>query len=169
MRKTLMLTLLATSLSAGAATAQAPTSPPPPPARGPGSVLALEAAQTAVSTCLASGYKVSASVLDSAGVVRVIYADDGARGGAIDSATRKAFTVTTFKASSAAVAGQAASDAALQAKIAADPKLFARAGGLPLMVGGELVGAIGVGGAPGGEKDEVCAQAGIDKIKARLK
>jgi uncharacterized protein GlcG (DUF336 family) len=37
------------------------------------------------------------------------------------------------------------------------------------MVGGEVIGAVGVGGAPGGEKDEVCTAAGIDKIKARLK
>jgi uncharacterized protein GlcG (DUF336 family) len=47
--------------------------------------------------------------------------------------------------------------------------LFARAGGLPIMAGGELIGAIGVGGAPGGDKDEVCAKAGLARIQDRLK
>jgi uncharacterized protein GlcG (DUF336 family) len=42
-------------------------------------------------------------------------------------------------------------------------------GGVPIKVGEEVIGAIGVGGAPGGDKDEACAQAGIDKIKDRLK
>jgi uncharacterized protein GlcG (DUF336 family) len=54
-------------------------------------------------------------------------------------------------------------------RLKADPKLFARAGGFPLMAGNELVGAIGVGGAPGGEKDAVCAQAGIAKIQGMMK
>jgi uncharacterized protein GlcG (DUF336 family) len=42
-------------------------------------------------------------------------------------------------------------------------------GGLPIKAGEEVIGGIGVGGAPGGEKDEACAQAGIDTIKVRLK
>ena len=66
-------------------------------------------------------------------------------------------------------AKQQAADPAVDAKIKADPKLFPRAGGFPLMAGTELVGAIGVGGAPGGDKDAVCAQAGIAKIQAMLK
>ena len=69
----------------------------------------------------------------------------------------------------AALETSSKTDTALQAKLAADPKLFARAGGLPVMVGGKLVGAFGVGGAPGGDKDEVCAKAGLAKIADRLK
>ena len=42
-------------------------------------------------------------------------------------------------------------------------------GGLPIMVGDDVIGAIGVSGAPGGDKDEVCAKAGIDKVAADLK
>jgi uncharacterized protein GlcG (DUF336 family) len=48
-------------------------------------------------------------------------------------------------------------------------KILILAGGLPVKAGDEVVGAIGVGGAPGGEKDEACAQVGMDKIKDRLK
>ena len=68
-------------------------------------------------------------------------------------------------------------DPAFKAKVEANPKLYPRPrpGALPLMVGNELIGAIGFGGAPtangvqGGLRDEACAKAGLEKIKARLK
>ena len=66
-------------------------------------------------------------------------------------------------------------DPALKAKLEADPKHRPRPGGLPLMVGNDVIGAIGYGGAAtlngvqGGLRDEVCAKAGLEKIKARLK
>ena len=44
-----------------------------------------------------------------------------------------------------------------------------RAGGIVIKQGEEVIGAIGVGGAPGGDKDEACARAGIDKIKERIR
>ena len=66
-------------------------------------------------------------------------------------------------------------DKALEAKLDADSNLRARPGGLPIMVGNEVIGAVGVGGTPtrngiaGGLGDEACAKAGLDKIKDRLK
>lgn len=175
-RSMLMFNFAATAVAAlgiatviHAQTASAPQGPPSPPARGPDSALALEAAQTAISTCQASGYNVGVTVVDSAGEVRVLLAGDATPERAVESSTGKALTVIAFKLPSAAVAQQAASDPALAARIAADPKLRARAGALPLTVGSELIGAIGVGGAPGGDKDEACAAAGIDKIKSRLR
>jgi uncharacterized protein GlcG (DUF336 family) len=147
----------------------APRTPPPPPARGPALDVALEAAQTALATCTANGYKTGVVVVDSAGILKVVLAADGASQRAVDSATGKSFTVITYKTASSAVAKQAEADKDLAARLTADPKQRARAGALPLLVSGELIGAIGVGGAPGGEKDEVCAQAGIDKVKDRLK
>ena len=48
-------------------------------------------------------------------------------------------------------------------------KILILGGGLPIKVGEEVIGGIGVGGAPGGDKDEACAQTGIEKINARLK
>ena len=154
--------------------AQTPAAPgaprtPPPLARSIGIDLALQAAQTAVASCTASGYNVGVTVLDAGGVIRLMYASDKAGGGPIDSSTKKAYTALTFKESTADVATQQAADPAVDAKIKADPKLFPRAGGFPLMAGTELVGAIGVGGAPGGEKDAVCAQAGIAKIQGMIK
>jgi uncharacterized protein GlcG (DUF336 family) len=131
--------------------------------------LALEAAQTALATCTANGYKVGVSVVDSAGISKVVLAADGASPRAVDSGSGKAFTAVTFKTSSAAIQKQAETDKELAARLTADPKQRARAGALPLIVAGEVIGAIGVGGAPGGDKDEACAKAGIDKVIARLK
>lgn len=142
--------------------------PPPPPARGPALALALEAAQTAIATCTANGYKAAVTVVDSAGVPKALLAADGASQRGVESSQAKAFTAITYKTTSANVAKQAEADPALLAKLTADPKHRARAGAVPLFVGSELVGAIGVGGAPGGDKDEACAQAALDKIKSRL-
>ncbi len=47
--------------------------------------------------------------------------------------------------------------------------ITAARGALPIMIGEETIGAVGVSGAPGGDKDEVCAQAGIDKVKDQLR
>ena len=142
--------------------------PAPPPARGPSLALALEAAQVAVSTCTGNGYKTAASVVDSAGVLKALLAADGASQRGVESSQAKAYTSISFRLPSGEVAKQAEADADLKSRLAADPKHRARAGALPLFVKGELVGAIGVGGAPGSEKDEACAQAGLDKVKDRL-
>ena len=140
-----------------------------PAARGPEMALALEAAQTAVSTCATNGYKVAASIVDSAGVLKVLVAADGATKGAVESSTKKAVTANSMKAATSEIQEKIKTDPALAAKVSADTNLFARAGGLPLLAGGDVIGAVGVGGAPGGDKDEVCTAAGIDKIKAKLK
>jgi uncharacterized protein GlcG (DUF336 family) len=138
-------------------------------ARGPEQTLALEAAQAAINACAMSGYKVGVSVVDSAGVLKVLLAADGANRGAIESSTRKAFTANAMKVATAELQEQVKSDATLAAKVEADPHLFARAGGVPLMVGSDVIGAIGVGGAPGGDKDQACTQAGVERIAPRLK
>jgi uncharacterized protein GlcG (DUF336 family) len=140
-----------------------------PAARGPEMTLALEAAETAISTCATNGYKVAASIVDSAGVLKVLVAADGATKGAVESSTKKAVTANTMKTATSEIQEKMKTDPVLAAKVSADTNLFARAGGLPLVVGGDVIGAVGVGGAPGGEKDEACTAAGIDKIKAKLK
>ncbi|MFO1183185.1 MAG: heme-binding protein [Bauldia sp.] len=147
----------------------APANPPAPPARAPEMALSVEMAQAAVAACAANGYKVGVSIVDAAGVLRVMVSADGASKQGSESSTRKAYTAALLKTSTADTQAKVATDKALADKIAADPMLFARAGGLPLMVGNDLIGAIGVGGAPGGERDEACAVTAVDKVKARLK
>ncbi len=165
--KTLSAAALALLLAAGAVRAQ--QAPPPPPAPALPMALALEAAQTALTTCTANGYKVGAVVVDAAAGERLRIGVDAARTAAIDASGRKAYTAAVLISPTAAIETQVKTDAALQAKVTADTKMFARAGGLPIMMGGKMVGAIGVGGAPGGDKDEVCAKAGLAKIADRLK
>jgi uncharacterized protein GlcG (DUF336 family) len=168
---------LSTSVAVGvaliAASAMAQTPPAAPPARqpqapGPAMALALEAAQTAIATCKNNGYTVSVVVVDSSGAVRVALASDGANPRAIDFVTRKVNTVIKYGVASADIQEKVKMDTALAAEVSGDPKLVARAGAMPIKSKGAIIGAIGVGGAPGGDKDDVCSLAGIDKIKDRL-
>jgi uncharacterized protein GlcG (DUF336 family) len=167
--KSILFTVSVLAL-AGAAQAQTAPAGPQPRARGPSLALSVEAAQTAVATCLANGYKVSALVFDSGGAPVVILSGDGVGARTVDIATTKAAIVLKYKVASSVIVDRAKTDAALAAELKADPKIgTARAGSVPIMAGGDFIGAIAVSGAPGGDKDQVCAQAGLDKIAARLK
>jgi len=147
----------------------------PPPARGPQMALALEAGQAALAACAGNGVKAAVSVVDSAGVLRLMLAADGVANNQIEISQKKAVTAIVLKAATSEIAEKMTKDQAFKAKIEADKTLFPRPGGLPLMVGNDMIGAIGVSGAsglngvPGGVRDEACATAGLDKIKARLK
>ncbi len=164
---------LALAILPAAALAQAPAAgprpAPAPAARGPSLALALEAAQAAVTTCAGNGYTVAASVIDSGGVLKVLVAGDGARPMAVLSSTRKAAAANKYRLATSDLDAKAKADPTLAAAIAADPTLMARAGALPLMAGADQIGAIGVGGAPGGEKDEACAKAALAQVAGRLK
>lgn len=145
------------------------------PARGLEMALALEAAQAAIGVCAANGIKAAASVVDSAGVLRLMLAADGAANNQIEISQKKAVTAIVFKAATSEVAEKMEKDQAFKAKVEADKTLFPRPGAVPLMLGNDVIGAIGVSGAsglngvPGGARDEACARAGLEKIKARLK
>ncbi|MFP5391249.1 MAG: GlcG/HbpS family heme-binding protein [Gammaproteobacteria bacterium] len=165
--------LLLLSCSAGALAqtpnaAAAAAAPPAPPARGPAYALALEAAQSAIEACHARDQKVAVSVVDSAGVLKVLLAADGASARGVASSTNKAVTALTFNQPTSALGEHIKADKALADKVAANPSFNARAGGVVLTVAGTPIGAIGVGGARGSENDEACALAGIAKVAARL-
>jgi uncharacterized protein GlcG (DUF336 family) len=148
---------------------------PQPTARGPEMALALEGAQAAVAACAMNGVKAAVSVVNSGGVLRLLLTADGTTDDQIEISRKKAATAVALKAATSEIADKMEKDAAYKARIEADKALFARPGGLPLMAGNDLIGAIGVSGAsrlngvPGGVRDEACAKAGVDKIKARLK
>ena len=139
-----------------------------PAARGPALELALEAAREAIAHCAAIEQKVAVSVVDSAGVLKVLLAADGASARGVLSGNNKAVTALTFKAATSALAEQVKSDQELAGKFAANPNYAARAGGLLIRVNDEVIGAIGVGGARGSEKAAACAVAGLQKVQARL-
>jgi uncharacterized protein GlcG (DUF336 family) len=164
--------LLAASVLPLLAQAQTPAAPPTPrpPARAPAAALAVEAAQQAVSVCAANGYKVGASVVDVDGGVRALVIADAGISMLGEFATRKAVAAVTFKQPTSRIEQQMKTDEALKARIASEPnKYFTRAGGVPIVVAGEVIGAIGVGGASESAQDEICAVAAIAKVQDRLK
>jgi uncharacterized protein GlcG (DUF336 family) len=140
-----------------------------PPHGGPPLTLALEAVQTAEATCHAKGYNVTALIVDYHGALIALLSGDGASYMTPDFAAYKAATVMKFRVASRVVSDRADHDPALVAELKADPKInAAHIGGLPIMAGGEMIGAIAVSGAPGGENDEACDKAGLGKIASRL-
>lgn len=154
----------------------APSSSPAPPAAGRplGSArllplaLAQAAAAAAVETCARQGYRVSAAVVDAAGQVRALLRGDGAGPHTLDSSTRKAYTAASLRASTARYADIAAGTPGA-AGLRDIPGLLLLGGGLPILAGEEVVGGIGVGGAPAGDLDEACARAGAGAIAERLR
>jgi uncharacterized protein GlcG (DUF336 family) len=131
--------------------------------------LAIEAAQTALATCQQQGYRVGVAVVDRAGLVRALIRSDGAGPHTLDSSRRKAYTASSLRLTTMELAKMVSQSPAIAGLREMNEHILILGGGLPIKAGDEVIGGIGVGGAPGGDKDEACAQAGIDKIKARLK
>jgi uncharacterized protein GlcG (DUF336 family) len=148
---------------------QVPQAAPQPPARGPALDLALEAARTAIETCRGLDQKIGVSVIDSSGALKVLLAMDGAPARGVQNSTYKAQTALTFNTPTSKLAEQIKTDKALANEFTANPNFLNRAGGIPIRVGSDIIGAIGVGGARGSEKDEACALAGLEKVASRLK
>ncbi len=172
--RSILCTALMGASAAGWAQAPAPAAggggqPPALPARGPSLELALEAAQATLADCSAKGHRIGVTVVDSAGVTKVTLGADGVSSRGVQSSGNKAVTALTFKLTSAQVGEKIKTDTDLAAKVAANTSFNARAGGVLLQVNGEVIGAIGVGGARGSENDEACALTGVQKIQARLK
>jgi uncharacterized protein GlcG (DUF336 family) len=124
-------------------------------------------AETAMATCKANGYRVSVTVLGNAGEVLLQLRGDGAGPHTMENSQRKAYTARTFRVPSGVWAENLAKDPIRAGQFLTG--VIAFAGALPVKVGDEVIGAIGVSGAPGGEKDEVCAKAAIDKVADQLK
>jgi len=143
--------------------------PRPPRARGIPTALAVEAAQTAIAMCTSQALKVTALVIDSEGVPIALISGDGAAAITQRIASGKATTALKMKMTSGEAGERAKTDQAFMAQLMADPAMGTpRQGGVPLMAGNDIVGAIAVSGAPSGAQDEPCARAGIAKIQDRL-
>jgi uncharacterized protein GlcG (DUF336 family) len=130
--------------------------------------LANEAVGAAVAACADNGYAVSAVLVDNDGVRIAMLRGDGAGIHTVHAAQDKAFTATSLKSDTSAVEARFKTNPA-PSVLVKTPHLVLSAGGIVLKIGAEVIGAIGVSGAPGGEKDEACGHAGFDKIKDRLK
>ena len=131
--------------------------------------MATRAAQTAIESCKKDGYRVSASVVDRAGILRAMGRADGAGPHTVDSSRKKAYTAASLRRPTTELAEMLAKVPALQALRDMNNDILMLGGGLPIEIGGDVVGAIGVGGAPGAHLDDACAQAGLDAIGAAPK
>jgi uncharacterized protein GlcG (DUF336 family) len=129
--------------------------------------MAMTIAQTALDSCKASGFRVSITIVGRAGEVLLQIRGDGASPHTMENSFRKAYTARTFRISSAEWTKNLANNPTRGPQFLTN--VIALAGALPVKVGDEVIGAVGVSGAPGGEKDEVCVQAGLDKVADQLK
>lgn len=121
-------------------------------------------AQEAIKACLAKNYQVSVTVVDRAGVVKAVQRTDNAGPHTVKASEMKAFTALSTKNASGKVMETAQSNAGAQ-NLKDIPGFLLLAGGLPVKEGNDVIGAIGIGGAPGGNLDEACAQAALDTVK----
>lgn len=130
--------------------------------------IALELAQGAVQACAKDHYNVAAAVVDREGIVRALLRADNAGVHTPDAARRKAYTAVSARTPTSTMAKNIQNNPAA-AQLAAINDFLILGGGVPVKVGNEVIGAIGVGGAPGGQFDEACALAAIKQIEGTLK
>lgn len=163
LRNIALSTLTLAAAMAGTSTASAATAS----TRSIASTTAVQLAQQTVAACSADGYNVSASVVDRSGVLLAMVRADGAGPHTAEASRAKAFTSASSRnpTSGIAKAIQSNPDAAGMANI---PGFLVLGGGVPLKIGNETIGAIGVAGAPGGHLDEACAQKAITALKDQL-
>jgi len=133
-------------------------------------VLTMEVAQTiaqaAMARCRADGYKVTVLVVDGLNAPKAMIRDDGATASTTEVAKMKATATMLYNRPSGPVSPPPAGTAAPPATI---PGTINAQGAVPIKVGDVTIGAVAVSGAPGGDKDAVCANAGIAKAADMLK
>ena len=131
--------------------------------------LASKAIQASLDACSKDGYRVSVSVVDRAGVLRAMNRADGAGPHTVDSSRKKAYTAASLHRSTTELAELITKVPTLQALGKMNDHVLMLGGGFPIEFGGEIVGGIGVSGAPGTQLDDACAQAGLIAIGATQK
>jgi uncharacterized protein GlcG (DUF336 family) len=129
--------------------------------------MAITIAQTVIDTCKGNGYAVSVSIVGRAGELILQVRGDGTGPHTMENSFRKAYTSRTFRSTSGEFAKRYKDDP--QLSLVWLNNVVAAQGALPIKAGDDVIGAVGVSGAPGGDKDEVCAKAALDKVADQLK
>ena len=160
MSKTKTIIVAAAALACGLAGAQSLVSE-----RSISLNAALELATASLERCRADGYKVTITVLNRHARTAVVLSDDGVNPHTVENSMRKAYTAFTTRASTLEMGKRTQPN--LSGFMLLE-RITTIEGGLPIFAGKELVGSVGISGAPGGEKDAACAQTGIDKIAKGL-
>jgi uncharacterized protein GlcG (DUF336 family) len=161
-RVSLALLASVSVLVAGPALAQAPQVE-----KNVSMAMALAIIQGTIEQCTKDGYKVSVTVVDKAGNVAGSIRGDGTNPHTMEFSRLKAYTSRTRGQTSLEFMKVIADPA--NAYLRQIPNVVGVGGGVPIKVGNEIIGGVGVSGAPGGEKDEVCANAGLAKVADALK
>ena len=130
--------------------------------------LANQAVSAVVTKCASQGYAETGVLVDADGVQQAVLRGDRTGAHTLDSAFDKAFTSASFKTDTSALVERSKSTPVL-VNLFKLPHLLLLGGGIVIKVDDEFVGAIGAAGAPGGDLDEACARAGLEKIKDQLK
>jgi uncharacterized protein GlcG (DUF336 family) len=129
--------------------------------------LANQLATATVAACQASGYAVTVTVVDRAGGVRAVQRADNAGPHTLEASLQKAYTSASARNHTLAMM-EAAQKNPGAANLVHIPGVLLLGGGVPVKLGNEVIGAVGVGGAPGGHLDEQCALAGLEKVRHLL-
>jgi uncharacterized protein GlcG (DUF336 family) len=130
--------------------------------------LALTMANAALAACKGDGYDVSVVVVDRAGEVKLLMRADTANPHNADLARRKAYTARTFGVPSMDVAKRTNGPTDLSGqRFITD--IIPLGGGLPIMIGTDKIGGLGLSGAPTQEADEKCAKVGLAAVAGQLK
>jgi len=132
------------------------------------STLVSEAVATAVASCAAQGYNVTAVLVDMGGQRQGLLRGDGAALHTVDGAYMKAYTSVTYREDTGVVQGRL-KDGQMNGFQMKLPNMAVQDGAAVIKVDNIAIGALGVSGAPGGDKDTACAKAGIAKISDRMK
>ena len=130
--------------------------------------LANQVAAASVSACATNGYNVTAAVVDRAGTLRALQRADNAGPHTVAAAQAKAYTSASARNATAAMLEGVQKNAGAQTLVDI-PGFLVLGGGVPVRVGNEVIGAVGVAGAPGGHLDEQCANAALAKVADLLK
>lgn len=129
--------------------------------------LANQIAAATVAACSAGGYNVTATVVDRAGNVRAMQRADNAGPHTLEASRLKAYTSASARNTTQAMM-EASQKNPAAANLKDIPGYLLLGGGVPVRAGNEVIGAVGVGGAPGGHLDEQCAMAALEQVKAAL-
>ncbi len=128
---------------------------------------ALVAARAALEHCRKNGWQTAVAVVDRAGLTQVLLRDRFAGAHTVDGAMNKAWTAASFRTPTTALAADTQPGKPMSG-VRALPRVFAGGGGLTIEAAGQTLGAIAVSGAPGGDADEQCAQAGVKAIADQI-
>ena len=130
--------------------------------------LANQIAAASVAACNAKGYAVAATVVDRAGSVRAVQRADNAGPHTLAASLQKAYTSASARNNTLAMMETAQKNPGA-ANLVHIPGFLLLGGGVPVRVGNEVIGAVGIGGAPAGQLDEQCAMAALEQVKDHLK